>query len=212
MWTRGRTRGRAVAPITTQKRGSPHGRGLQQRSRANLPRLMIVRAYEGKKPRFGERVFVAENAALIGEVELGNDCSIWYGAVLRGDVNFIRIGSRSNVQDNCTIHVDSDGWSTTIAEEVTIGHGAIVHGCTIHRGSLIGMGSRILNGAVIGEQSLVGAGALVPEGMRVPPRSLVLGVPGRVKRSLTDEELARLDHSWRHYVEYKEKFLKEGPS
>ena len=168
---------------------------------------MIVRGYEGKNPRFGERVFVAENAAIIGDVELGNDCSIWYGTTIRGDVNFIRIGSRTNVQDNCAIHVHHERWSTVIAEEVTIGHGAIVHGCTIHRGALIGMGSRVLDGAVVGDLALVGAGALVPEGMHVPPRTLVVGVPARVKRPLTDEELARLDQSWRNYVDYKEKYL-----
>ncbi len=168
---------------------------------------MIVRAYDGKEPRFGERVFVAENAAIIGDVELGNDCSIWYSATIRGDVNAIRIGSRSNVQDNCTIHVTHERWATVIAEEVTIGHGAIVHGCTVKRGALIGMGSRVLDGAVIGESALVGAGALVPEGMHVPPRTLVVGVPARVKRPLTDEELARLDQSWRHYIDYKEKYL-----
>jgi carbonic anhydrase/acetyltransferase-like protein (isoleucine patch superfamily) len=168
---------------------------------------MILRAYEGKSPRLGTRVFVAENAAIIGDVEIGNDCSIWYSATVRGDVNFIRIGSRTNVQDNCTIHVDHGQYPTVIAEEVTIGHGAIVHGCTIHRGALIGMGSRVLDGAVIGECALVGAGALVPEGMRVPPRTLVVGVPARVKRPLTEEELARLDQSWRNYVDYKEKYL-----
>jgi carbonic anhydrase/acetyltransferase-like protein (isoleucine patch superfamily) len=168
---------------------------------------MIVRAYEGKQPRFGDRVFVAENAAVIGDVEVGNDCSIWYGTTIRGDVNFIRIGSRTNVQDNCTIHVNHERWSTVIAEEVTIGHGAIVHGCTIHRGALIGMGSRVLDGAVIGERALVGAGALVAEGMNVPPRTLVIGVPARVKRPLTEEELTKLEQSWKHYVDYKEKYL-----
>lgn len=171
---------------------------------------MIVRGYEGKNPRFGERVFVAENAAIIGDVELGDDVSIWFATTVRGDVNRIRIGARTNVQDNCTIHVAHDDWATIIAEEVTIGHGAIVHGCTIGRGALIGMGSRVLDGAVVGESALVGAGALVPEGMQVPPRTLVVGVPARVKRELTAEELARLDASWRHYVEYKEKYLK-GP-
>jgi carbonic anhydrase/acetyltransferase-like protein (isoleucine patch superfamily) len=171
---------------------------------------MILRAYQGKQPRLGDRVFVAENAALIGDVELGNDCSIWYGTTLRGDVNFIRIGSRTNVQDNCTIHVNHERWSTVIAEEVTIGHGAIVHGCTIGRGALIGMGSRVLDGAVIGENALVGAGALVPEGMVVPPRVLVLGMPARVKRPLTEEELQRLEESWKHYVEYKENYLNDA--
>jgi carbonic anhydrase/acetyltransferase-like protein (isoleucine patch superfamily) len=168
---------------------------------------MILRGYEGKKPRLGERVFVAENAAIIGDVEIGDDCSIWYGTTVRGDVNSIRIGARTNVQDNCTIHVAHEQWSTMIGEDVTIGHGAIVHGCTIHRGALIGMGSRVLDGAVVGESALVGAGALVPEGMQVPPRKLVVGVPARVIRPLTDEELARLDQSWRNYVQYKEKYL-----
>lgn len=172
-------------------------------------RAMIVRSYDGKQPRFGERVFVADNAAIIGDVELGNDCSVWFGTTIRGDVNFIRIGSRTNIQDNCTIHVAHDRHATVIAEEVTIGHGAIVHGCTVHRGALIGMGSRVLDGAVVGESALVGAGALVPEGMIVPPRTLVVGVPAKVKRPLTDGELARLEQSWRGYVEYKEKYLNE---
>lgn len=168
---------------------------------------MIVRAYDGKTPKLGERVFVAENAAIIGDVEIGNDCSIWYATTIRGDVNLIEIGSRTNVQDNCTIHVTHQKWPTVIAEEVTIGHGAIVHGCIVKRGALIGMGSRVLDGAVVGESALVGAGALVPEGMVVPPRTLVVGVPARVKRPLTEEELERLDQSWRNYVEYKERYL-----
>ena len=167
---------------------------------------MIIRAYDGKSPRLGQRVFVAENAAIIGDVEVGDDCSIWYSATIRGDVNAIRIGAGTNVQDNCTIHVTHLDWPTIIGEEVTIGHGAIVHGCTVQRRALIGMGSRVLDGAVVGESALIGAGALVPEGMQVPPRTLVVGVPARVKRPLTDEELAHLDRSWRNYVEYKNKY------
>lgn len=168
---------------------------------------MIIRAYEGKHPRIGQAVFVAENASVIGDVEIGNDCSIWYGVVLRGDVNFIRVGSRSNIQDNCVVHVEHGVHPTVIAEEVTIGHGAIVHGCTIARGALIGMGSRILDGARIGENALVGAGALVPQGMHVPPRTLAIGVPAKVKRALTDKEVAELEQSWRSYVGYKDKYL-----
>ncbi len=168
---------------------------------------MIVRRHDGKEPRIGDRVFVAENAALIGDVVLGDDASIWYATTVRGDVNFIRIGARTNVQDNCTIHVSHLDAPTIIAEEVTIGHGAIVHGCTIHRGALIGMGSRVLDGAVVGESALVGAGALVPEGMHVPPRTLVVGVPARVKRPLTDAEIAGLEESWQHYVKYKDRYL-----
>jgi carbonic anhydrase/acetyltransferase-like protein (isoleucine patch superfamily) len=164
---------------------------------------MIVRAYEGKQPRFGDRIFIAENAAVIGDVELGDDCSIWYSAVIRGDVHSIRIGPRTNIQDNCTLGTHP----VKIAEEVTIGHGAVVHGCTIERRALIGMGSRVLDGAIIGELALVGAGALVSEGMRVPPRTLVVGVPARVKRELADAEIAHLEQSWKNYVEYKDRYL-----
>jgi len=171
---------------------------------------MIVRGYEGKQPRIGERVFIADTAAVIGDVHLGDDCSIWYSSVVRGDVNSIRIGARTNIQDNCTLHVTVRTHPVTIAEEVTIGHGVVAHGCTIERRALIGMGSRVLDGAVVGELALVGAGALVPEGMRVPPRTLVVGVPARVKRALTDEEIARLEQSWKNYVGYKEKYLKGG--
>lgn len=171
---------------------------------------MILRPYGGKTPLIGSRVFVAENAAVIGDVTIGDDSSIWYSTTIRGDVDRIRIGARTNVQDNCAIHVTGGAFTTTIGDEVTIGHGAIVHGCTIHRGALIGMGARVLDGAVIGESALVGAGALVPEGMKVPPRVLVVGVPARVRRPLTEEEVARLEESWRHYVEYKDRYLAES--
>src|SRR5256885_5588719 len=170
-------------------------------------RAMIVLPFDGKKPRLGQGVFVAENAALIGDVEIGNDCSIWFGTVLRGDVNHIRIGSRTNIQDNCVLHVTHERWPAIVAEEVTIGHAAIVHGCTVKKGALIGMGSRVLDGAVVGECALVAAGAVVSEGFVVPPRTLVAGVPAKVKRPLTDAELDRLDMSWKHYVELKDRYL-----
>jgi carbonic anhydrase/acetyltransferase-like protein (isoleucine patch superfamily) len=168
---------------------------------------MISRPYDGKSPRLGERVFVAENATLIGDVSLGDDCSIWYGAVLRGDVHSIRIGARTNIQDNCVLHVTNGTHPVDIAEEVTIGHGVIAHGCSIGRGALIGMGSRVLDGAHIGELALIGAGALVGEGMEIPARTLAVGVPARVKRDLRMDEIARLEQSWRNYIEYKERYL-----
>jgi carbonic anhydrase/acetyltransferase-like protein (isoleucine patch superfamily) len=168
---------------------------------------MIVRAFGGKSPRLGERVFVAENATLIGDVDLGDDVSVWYGTVLRGDVHRIRIGARANIQDNCTLHVTIGTHAVEIAEEVTIGHAAVVHGCSIGRGALIGMGSRVLDGARVGELALIGAGALVGEGTTIPPRTLAVGVPARVKRELTPAEVARLEMSWRHYVEIKEGYL-----
>ncbi|MEA2238028.1 MAG: hypothetical protein QOC81_2752 [Thermoanaerobaculia bacterium] len=168
---------------------------------------MLLRSYNGKSPRLGERVFVAENVTLIGDVVLGDDCSIWYGAIIRGDVHSIRIGARTNIQDNCVLHVTNDTHPIEIAEEVTIGHGVIAHGCTIARGALIGMGSRVLDGARVGELALIGAGALVGEGMEIPPRTLAIGVPARVKRDLRMDEIARLEQSWRNYVEYKNSYL-----
>ena len=167
---------------------------------------MSLRPFQKSQPRLGARAFVADNATVIGDVVIGDDSSVWFATVIRGDVHRIRIGARTNVQDNCTLHVTTGTHPVTIGDEVTIGHGVIAHGCTIEHGALIGMGSRVLDGAVVGELALVGAGALVAEGMRVPPRTLVLGVPARVKRELTAEELARLEESWRHYVELKEEY------
>ena len=169
---------------------------------------MIVRPYQGKDPRLGQRVFLAENCAVIGDVDLGDDSSIWDGAVHRGDIHYIRIGARANVQDNSVLHVEHGTGPAVIGDEVTIGHSATVHGCTVGRGALIGIGARVLSHAEIGEQALVGAGAVVPEGMKVPPRTLVVGVPARVKRELTKDEIARLERSWRNYVEYKNEYLK----
>ena len=169
---------------------------------------MIARPYDGKSPRLGARVFVAENATLIGDVVIGDDCSIWYGAVIRGDVHSIHIGARTNIQDNCVLHVTNHTHPIEIADEVTIGHGVIAHGCTIARGALIGMGSRVLDGARIGELALIGAGALVGEGMEIPPRTLAAGVPARVKRDLRIDEIARLEQSWRNYVGYKDSYLR----
>ena len=168
---------------------------------------MLLRPYDGKSPRIGQRVyFVAENATLIGDVALGDDCSIWYGAVLRGDVHSIRIGARTNIQDNCVLHVTGGTHAVDIAEEVTIGHGVIAHGCSIGRGALIGMGSRVLDGARVGELALIGAGALVGRGWRFRRVTLAVGVPAKVKRDLRIDEIVRLEESWRHYIEYKERY------
>ena len=169
---------------------------------------MIVRRYADKEPRLGARVFLAEHCAVIGDVEIGDDSSIWYGTVVRGDIHFIRIGARTNIQDNSVLHVEHGTGPVIIGDEVTVGHSATVHGCTVGRGALIGIGARVLSHAVIGDQALVGAGAVVQEGMNVPPRTLVVGVPARVKRELTAEELERLHRSWRNYVEIKNEYLK----
>ncbi|MBK5258946.1 MAG: gamma carbonic anhydrase family protein [Thermoanaerobaculia bacterium] len=171
---------------------------------------MIVLPYGEKKPRLGSRVFVAQNATLIGDVELGDDVSIWFGTVLRGDIHLIRVGARTNIQDNCVLHVEHGTGAAILGDEVTVGHGAVVHGCTVENGALIGIGARVLSHAVIGAQALIGAGAVVQEGMHIPPRTLAVGVPARVKRELTADELARLDGSWKHYVSYKDEYLRSS--
>jgi carbonic anhydrase/acetyltransferase-like protein (isoleucine patch superfamily) len=142
-------------------------------------------------PRIGRDVFVAPNATLIGDVELGDESSVWFGAVLRGDVGSIRVGARTNIQDLACVHVTEGLSNTTIGEDVTVGHGAILHGCTIGDGCLIGMGSILLDQSTVGAGSVVAAGSLVPPRMTIPPRSLVRGSPAKVIREVTAEE-ARL--------------------
>ena len=147
--------------------------------------------------------YVDESAQLIGDVTLGPECSVWMLAVIRGDVNTIRIGARTNVQDGTIIHVQRLTHPTTIGDDVTIGHGAIVHGCTIQDRCLIGMGAILLNGSEVGEDSIVAAGSLLPEGFKVPPRSLVMGSPAKIKRSLTDTEVALVLSFAENYVRYR---------
>ncbi|GGL88082.1 gamma carbonic anhydrase family protein [Streptomyces fumigatiscleroticus] len=147
----------------------------------------LITGIGGKEPTLDGEAFVAPTSALIGDVTLHAGASVWYGAVLRGDVERITVGASSNVQDNCTLHADP-GFPVTVGERVSIGHNAVVHGATVEDDCLIGMGATVLNGAVIGAGSLVAAQALVPQGMEVPPGSLVAGVPAKVRRRLTDEE------------------------
>lgn len=163
----------------------------------------MIRDFIGRTPRIHETAFVADSADVIGDVLLGRDGSIWFNATVRGDVNRIAIGDASNVQDNAVIHVTHGTAPTTIGDRVTIGHSAVVHGCTIEDEVLVGIGSIILDHAVVGTQSIVGAGALVTGGMKIPPRSMVLGVPARVVRPLTDEEVATLAEYAANYVRYK---------
>jgi carbonic anhydrase/acetyltransferase-like protein (isoleucine patch superfamily) len=148
-----------------------------------------VLSIPGASPTLDPSAFVAAGARIIGDVTLGEGASVWYNAVLRGDSDSIRIGAGSNLQDNVSVHVDT-GRPTVIGEDVSVGHNAVVHGCTIGDGSLIGMGSVVLSGAVIGAGSLVAGGAVVLEGAVIPPGSLVAGVPAKVRRELTEEERA----------------------
>ncbi|MGI6877664.1 gamma carbonic anhydrase family protein [Microbacterium sp. gxy059] len=162
-----------------------------------------VRAIGGLSPAVAETAFVAAGARIVGDVSLGERSSVWYNAVLRGDVNGIRVGAGSNLQDGVAVHVDA-AHPCRIGADVSIGHGAVVHGCEIGDGSLIGMGAVVLSGAVIGEETLVAAGAVVREGERIPPRSLVAGVPAKTRRPLTDEEIAGLRDNASRYVGYRE--------
>jgi carbonic anhydrase/acetyltransferase-like protein (isoleucine patch superfamily) len=150
--------------------------------------------------------WIAPSACVIGKVILKKDASVWFNATLRGDNEPITLGERANVQDGCVLHTDM-GFPLTLAENVTIGHMVMLHGCTIGRGSLLGIGSVVLNGAVIGEDCLIGAGALIPEGKVIPPRSLVIGQPGQVKRELSDEDIAKMHWAADHYVEKSRQYL-----
>lgn len=157
--------------------------------------------YEGITPTLGEDVYVAPGARVIGDVELGAEVSVWYNAVIRGDLEPIRIGARTNVQDNSVIHIESGDFPTIIGEDVTIGHKALVHACTIGDNCLIGMGSIILDGATIEDNSLVAAGAVVTPGTTIPAGSVAMGTPARVVREVTDEEIASFGESAAHYVD-----------
>ncbi len=160
----------------------------------------MIKTFQNNSPKIDETAFVAGNATVIGDVEIGAESSVWFNAVVRGDVNFIRIGARTNVQDASVIHVSSKTHPTILEDEITVGHRATLHGCYVESGSLIGIGAIILDGARIGENSLVAAGALVTPNTIVPPRSLVLGSPARVKRELTDDEIYNLKTLWQNYV------------
>ncbi len=167
----------------------------------------LILPYKGKLPKLGEGVFIAPTASIIGDVEIGAHSSIWFNTVVRGDVYYIRIGSNTSIQDGSVIHVTTDTYATIIGNNVTMGHNVVAHGCTIRDGCLIGMGAILLDDCEIGEQSLIAAGTLIPMGMKVPARSLVAGVPGRVKRELTPEDLTRMEENWRHYVDLKNDYL-----
>jgi len=178
---------------------------------------MPIRTYQGQKPRLGQRVYVDVGAHLIGDVELGDDVSLWPGTVVRGDVNYIRIGARTNVQDGSIIHVSHDGpftrpggYPTIIGRDVTIGHGAIVHACVIEDGCLIGMGATVLDGATIRKNGFVGAGAVIAPGKTVGERELWLGNPAKLVRVLSDRDVESLYYSATHYVKLKDRYLDSG--
>lgn len=163
----------------------------------------MIRPFGDKHPKIHETAFVADDAIIIGDVEIGEDASIWFGSILRGDVNYIRIGARTNIQDATVIHVSSKTHATVLENEITVGHRVTLHGCHVESGCLIGIGAILLDGVRVGANSLIAAGSLLTPGTQIPPGSLVMGAPAKVKRELTEGELAYLDKSWRNYVELK---------
>ena len=169
----------------------------------------MIRPFRGVHPQIPESAYVDVSAQVIGDVQLGEQSSIWCNAVLRGDMFHIRIGDRSNVQDNSVIHTRTGSHPTILEDEVTVGHSVTLHGCYVEHGALIGIGSIVLDDARVGAQSLVAAGSLISPGTVIPPRSLVMGAPARVRRPLTDEEILGLNEFWRNYVNYVPKYKAE---
>lgn len=158
-------------------------------------------AIEGKKPKVHTSAYIAPTAVVVGNVELHAGVSVWFNSVLRGDINSITVGENTNIQDGCILHV-TNVYPVVMGERITVGHGAILHGCEVQSDCLISMAAVVLDGAVVGERSVIAAGAVIAPGTKIPPQSLVMGVPGKVIRQLTDEERKRmLDDGWLHYVD-----------
>jgi len=168
----------------------------------------MIRPFRGVRPTIAPSAYVDESAQVIGDVVIGDESSVWMNAVVRGDVNTIRIGRRTNIQDGTIVHVMREpSHPTVVGDEVTVGHGVILHGCTVADRCLIGMGAVLLNGSSVGADCIVAAGTLLTEGVIVPPRSLVMGSPGKVRRALTDDEVAFIRDSAANYVGYRLDYL-----
>ena len=170
----------------------------------------MIRPYKGVEPKIAATAFIESSAQIIGDVHIGEHSSVWFNCVIRGDVFHIRIGHNTNVQDGTVIHVTSGLYPTIIGNFVTIGHGVMLHGCTVKDRSLIGIGAIVLDDATIGEESFIAAGSLVTPGTVIPPRSMVMGSPARVRREITEEEIARIDQHWKNYIVYKNTYLSEA--
>ncbi|HMQ05030.1 MAG TPA: gamma carbonic anhydrase family protein [Pyrinomonadaceae bacterium] len=172
----------------------------------------MIASFNDRHPEIHETAFVAPDAVIIGDVKIGPNASVWFGSIIRGDVNYVRIGDRTNIQDATVIHVSSKDHPTVLENDVTVGHRVTLHGCYIETGSLIGIGAILLDGVRVGKNSLVGAGSLLTPGTIIPPGSLVLGSPARVKRPLTDEEIRGIESNVAAYVELSSLYLKAAAS
>ncbi|MGH9908265.1 MAG: gamma carbonic anhydrase family protein [Pyrinomonadaceae bacterium] len=169
----------------------------------------MLRPFGGIAPQIHPSAYVDVSAQVIGDVHIGEESSVWCNAVLRGDMFYIRIGNRTNIQDKSVIHTRTGSHPTILEDQVTVGHSVTLHGCYVERGALIGIGSIVLDDVRVGAQSLVAAGSLLVPGTIVPPRSLVMGAPGKVKRPLTEEEVASLDLFWKNYVDFTRRYKSE---
>ena len=169
----------------------------------------MIRSFRGLHPQIHPTAYIEASAQIIGDVHIGEQSSVWFNATVRGDVFYIRIGNRTNIQDGTVIHVSNGTHATILEDEVTVGHNVTLHGCYVERGSLIGIGAIVMDGVRVGAESLVAAGSLLSPGTQIPPRSLVMGQPARVKRALTDEEVSGLEVFWKNYIEYTRYYLEE---
>jgi carbonic anhydrase/acetyltransferase-like protein (isoleucine patch superfamily) len=167
----------------------------------------MLKPYRGIAPIVAPNAFIEDTAIVIGDVVIGSDSSVWFHAVVRGDVHFIRIGHRTNIQDLSVLHVTHDTYPLTLGDDITVGHRVILHGCTIRDRVLVGMGSIIMDGAIVEEDCIIGAGSLVTERMQIPPKSLVIGSPAKVKRTLTDDEISWIKESATNYSRYAQYYL-----
>jgi carbonic anhydrase/acetyltransferase-like protein (isoleucine patch superfamily) len=174
----------------------------------NKEKISMMMDFKGKSPKISDTAFIADSAAVIGDVEVGDFSSVWFNAVLRGDRNKIRIGNRTSIQDSVVIHVDPVN-GVQIGDDVSVGHGAVLHGCRIESNVLIGMNSTVLNGAEIGKNSIVGANALIPEGKKFPENSLIIGVPGKIKREIEESEIEAIKENAAEYVEFVREYREE---
>ena len=168
----------------------------------------MIRPFLGKIPIIAPSAFIVESAEVIGDVEIGEESSVWFHAVIRGDVNYIRIGHRTNIQDGCVLHVSRQNFPLIIGDDVTVGHNVTLHACSLRSRCLIGMGAVVMDGAEIGEDSIIGAGALVTPGTVIPPKKLTVGSPARVKRALLPAEIQGIQASADHYVNDMKNYLK----
>jgi carbonic anhydrase/acetyltransferase-like protein (isoleucine patch superfamily) len=167
----------------------------------------MIRTYKGIAPQIARTAFIEASAQIIGDVQIGEHSSVWFNCVLRGDVQFIRVGANTNIQDGTIIHVSNRRFPSVIGNAVTVGHGVVLHGCTVNDRVLVGIGSIILDNVTIGEESLIAAGSLLTPGTVIPARSLVMGSPAKVRREVTDEEIARINENWQHYIELKNNYM-----